>query len=153
MEKGTLITAQNTQLDPCAPCSFKSEVLWHLAEAEGDGRRHDRSLLCNQYVFGMCIVLRVLFSSRCASGNGALTRWGAAWEVSDDGQAEQKPREKKSPTIEAWLHGKTTIRGTATRTPAFGFCDKMPDGEWTCERRPIPNSAFSTVKAEYQARE
>ena len=50
MDKGTLITAsatfatQNNKLNPCAPCSFKSEVLWHGTEAEGGGRRHDRSL-------------------------------------------------------------------------------------------------------------
>ena len=153
MDKWTLITApQNTQLNPCAPCSFKSEVLWHRTEAEGDDRRHDRSLIFNQYVFGMCIVLLVLFSSRCTSGDGALTRWGAAWEVSDDGQAEQKKREQESGTVQSWLHGTTTIRGTATHPPALGFCDTMPEGAWTCERRPLPDEAFSTVKAEYEAR-
>jgi hypothetical protein len=122
MDKGTLITAsaifvtQNTQLNPCAPCSFKSEVLWHRPEAEGGGRRHHRSLIFNQYVFGMCIVLRVLFSYRFTSGEGALTGWCAAWEGSDDGQAEQKPREQESDTMQSWLHGTTTIRGTATHT-------------------------------------
>ena len=40
MDKWTLITAslfatQNNKLNPCAPCSFKSEVLWHRPEAEG----------------------------------------------------------------------------------------------------------------------
>ena len=79
MDKWTLITAsaifatQNTKLNPCTPCSFKSEVLWHRTEAEGDGRRHDRSLIFNQYAFWMCIVLRVLFSYRFTYGDGALT--------------------------------------------------------------------------------
>ena len=123
MEEWILITAsaifatQNNKLNPCAPCSFKSEVLWHRPEAEGSGRRHDRSLIFNQYVFWMCIVLGVLFSYRFTYGDGALTGWCAAWEGSDDGQAEQKPREQASGTVQSWLHGTTTILGTATHTP------------------------------------
>ena len=68
MEKWIMITAsaifatQNNKLNPCAPRSFKSEVLWHRPEAEGGGRRRDRSHL-NQYLFWICLVLRVLFLS------------------------------------------------------------------------------------------
>jgi len=96
-------------------------MLLHRTEAEGGGRRHDRSLIFNQYLFGMCIVLLVLFSYRFTYGEGALTGWCATWEVSDDRQAEQKPREQASGTVQSWLHGRITILGTATHTPRLGF--------------------------------
>jgi hypothetical protein len=114
MEKWTLIAAsaifatQNNKLNPCAPCSFKSEVLLPCIEVEGGADAMIQAIF-NQYVFWMCIVLRVLFSYRLTSSEGALTGWCAAWEGSDDGQAEHKPREQASGTVQSWLHGTTTI--------------------------------------------
>lgn len=63
---------------------------------------------------------------------------------------KQQQWEKEYGFIRAILYRQDSLK-TATRTPAFGFCDRMPaDDTWTCEVDPIPDATFSTVKAEYE---
>jgi hypothetical protein len=75
--------------------------------------------------------------------------WFAGWNTLDRLQIEQQKRYRDQGIGRFYLAGRNHL-GTATRTPAFGWCDKMLNDEWTCELRALPDGTFSTVKAEYE---
>ena len=113
-----------------------------------DGRRRDRSLIMipnKKIALVGIVILSLVFTAKHYYYKG----WFAAWNISDNLRIEQRQREKDSGIVLSWLAGRKFL-GTAARTPAFGFCDKMPDSAWTYELHPIPDDSFSSVKAEYE---